>query len=115
VENQEQVSHFPTAFSGELNEEKTKAADCVGEGKGDASIEVRKGTFLTRLDTPPKAGLTFTISVTYCAGYVLVVELNAAPVLKAASAKLTMEVESTLKAGFSPSMSAMMEPPLPGW
>jgi len=39
VENQEQVSHFPTAFSGELNEEKTKAADCVGEEKGDTSIE----------------------------------------------------------------------------
>jgi len=53
VENQEQVSHFPTAFSGELNEEKTKAADCVGEEKGDTSIEVRKGTFLTRLDTRP--------------------------------------------------------------
>jgi hypothetical protein len=33
VENQEQVSHFPTAFSWVLNEEKTKTADCIGKEK----------------------------------------------------------------------------------
>ena len=46
------------AFSWVLNEETTKTADCVGEEKGDTSIEVRKGTFLTRLDTPKTFPLT---------------------------------------------------------
>ncbi|MGC9949498.1 MAG: hypothetical protein ABSF64_24285 [Bryobacteraceae bacterium] len=39
VENQEQVYHFPTAFSWVERRKNQKAADCVGEEKGDTSIE----------------------------------------------------------------------------
>jgi len=55
VENQKQVSHFPTAFSWVKRRTKSKPADCVSEEKGDTSIEVRKGTFLTRLDRTIRA------------------------------------------------------------
>ena len=48
VENQKQVSHFPTAFS--WVGEKTENRRLRRPRKGDTSIEVRKGTFLTRLD-----------------------------------------------------------------
>jgi hypothetical protein len=46
---------------------KPKAADCVGEEKGATSIEVRKGTFLTRLDRPSAgncSGLPFGVIFT---------------------------------------------------
>jgi hypothetical protein len=47
-------SHIPTAPATSLGfrtKKTPKTADCVGEEKGDTSIEVRKGTFLTRLDS----------------------------------------------------------------
>src|SRR2546426_7566568 len=47
VENQKQVSHFPTAIYSQVKQN----GRLRRRRKGDTSIEVRKGTFLTRLDT----------------------------------------------------------------
>src|SRR2546427_3048081 len=46
VENQKQVSHFPTAIYSQVKQN----GRLRRRRKGDTSIEVRKGTFLTRLD-----------------------------------------------------------------
>jgi hypothetical protein len=54
-------SHIPTAPATSLGfrtKKPPRSADCVGEEKGDTSIEVRKGTFLTRLDSSTGAKLT---------------------------------------------------------
>ncbi len=49
---------FPLSHSHLSRVEQTKTADCVGERKGDTSIEVRMGTFLTRLDIHVRSSLT---------------------------------------------------------
>jgi hypothetical protein len=52
VEKWKTKSGFPTFPPPSLGlEQKTKTADWRRRRKGDTSIEVRKGTFLTRLDS----------------------------------------------------------------